>query len=54
MNITNPVYLRLRQENDPYLGLVDCSKRIIAEEGWATLYRAWWATLLGSLGSAFA
>jgi len=44
----------LRQENDPYLGLADCAKRIIIEEGWTTLYRAWWATLLGSLGSAFA
>lgn len=47
-------YLRLRQENDPYSGLVDCAKSIIAEEGWTTLYRAWWATLLGGLGSAFA
>jgi len=44
----------LRQENDPYLGLIDCAKRIVDEEGWTTLYRAWWATLLGSLGSAFA
>jgi hypothetical protein len=44
----------LRQENDPYSGLVDCAKSIIVEEGWTTLYRAWWATLLGGLGSAFA
>jgi len=44
----------LRQENDPYLGLTDCAKRIVDEEGWTTLYRAWWATLLGGLGSAFA
>jgi len=44
----------LRQENDPYLGLVDCAKRIVEEEGWTTLYRAWWLTLLGSLGSSVA
>ncbi|KAH0589064.1 hypothetical protein H2248_004836 [Termitomyces sp. 'cryptogamus'] len=43
----------LRHEADPYLGLVDCAKRIIDEEGWTTLYRAWWVTLLGNVGSAF-
>ncbi|GLB37464.1 putative mitochondrial carrier (TC 2.A.29) family protein [Lyophyllum shimeji] len=30
----------LRNEADPYLGLVDCAKRIINEEGWMSLYRA--------------
>jgi hypothetical protein len=44
----------LRNEGDPYLGLFDCAKRILNEEGWPTLYRAWWITLLGGLGSAFA
>jgi len=44
----------LRNEGDPYLGLVDCAKRIIDEEGLMTLYRAWWITLLGGLGSVFA
>jgi len=44
----------LRNEGDPYLGLLDCAKRILDEEGWMTLYRAWWVTLLGGLGSAFA
>ncbi|KAF8973223.1 hypothetical protein BDZ97DRAFT_666234 [Flammula alnicola] len=44
----------LRNEGDPYLGLVDCAKRIIDEEGLMTLYRAWWITLLGGLGSSFA
>ncbi|KAG6832597.1 hypothetical protein H0H92_014433 [Tricholoma furcatifolium] len=44
----------LRNETDPYLGLVDCGKRIIDEEGWTSLYRAWWITLLGGVGSAFA
>ncbi|KAF8633372.1 hypothetical protein AX17_004543 [Amanita inopinata Kibby_2008] len=43
----------LRNEADPYLGLVDCAKRITEEEGWSTLYRAWWLTLLGGLASAF-
>jgi hypothetical protein len=44
----------LRHEGDPYTGLTDCAKRIINEEGVATLYRAWWITLLGGLGSTFA
>jgi len=43
----------LRHEADSYLGLVDCAKTIIDEEGWGSLYRAWWITLLGGLGSAF-
>ncbi|KAF8630625.1 hypothetical protein AX15_002777 [Amanita polypyramis BW_CC] len=43
----------LRNEADPYLGLVDCAKRIIDEEGWSALYRAWWLTLLNSLAGAF-
>ncbi|KAE9411429.1 mitochondrial carrier [Gymnopus androsaceus JB14] len=41
----------LRNESDPYLGLVDCAKRIIDEEGIFSLYRAWWITLIGGLGS---
>ncbi|EIN11309.1 hypothetical protein PUNSTDRAFT_98399 [Punctularia strigosozonata HHB-11173 SS5] len=40
----------LRSERDPYLGLVDCAKRIIDEEGIRTLYRGWWITLLGGVG----
>lgn len=45
---------RLRHERDPYLGFVDCAKRIIDEEGWQTLYRAWWVTLLAAVASATA
>lgn len=45
---------RLRHEKDPYLGLVDCAKKIIDEEGWKALYRAWWITLLAAVGSALA
>lgn len=43
----------LRNEADPYLGLVDCAKRITDEEGWGSLYRAWWLTMLGGLAGAF-
>ncbi|KII92582.1 hypothetical protein PLICRDRAFT_155224 [Plicaturopsis crispa FD-325 SS-3] len=43
----------LRNEGDPYLGLVDCAKSIIHEEGYSALYRAWWLTLLGGLVGAF-
>jgi hypothetical protein len=44
---------RLRSEGDPYLGMIDCAKRIVKEEGYRALYRAWWLTLLGPLGGAF-
>jgi len=43
----------LRNEGDPYLGMIDCAKRIVAEEGYRALYRAWWLTLLGPLGGTF-
>ncbi|KAF8554162.1 hypothetical protein OG21DRAFT_1497198 [Imleria badia] len=43
----------LRTEREPYVGLVDCAKRIIDEEGWSALYRAWWLTMLGCLSGAF-
>jgi hypothetical protein len=48
------VAYRLRNEKDPYLGLTDCAKRILDEEGWMALYRAWWLTMLGGLAGAFA
>ncbi|KAF9241275.1 mitochondrial carrier [Melanogaster broomeanus] len=44
----------LRTEREPYTGLVDCAKRIIDEEGWRVLYRAWWLTLFGCLSGALA
>ncbi|KAI9507435.1 mitochondrial carrier [Russula earlei] len=43
----------LRNEKDPYLGLVDCAKRIIDEEGWRALYRGWWLTMLFGVFGAF-
>ncbi|KAJ6531935.1 hypothetical protein B0H19DRAFT_1189241 [Mycena capillaripes] len=46
---SDDVVVHLRSENEPYLGLVDCAKRIIAEEGWPVLYRMWFLTFLGNL-----
>jgi len=43
----------LRNEKDPYLGLVDCAKRIIDEEGWRALYRGWWLTMVFGVFGAF-
>lgn len=43
----------LRTEREPYVGLLDCAKRIVDEEGWTALYRAWWLTMLGCLTGAF-
>ncbi|EPQ57257.1 hypothetical protein GLOTRDRAFT_110489 [Gloeophyllum trabeum ATCC 11539] len=42
----------LRSEADPYMGMVDCARSIVNEEGWTALYRAWWLTLLGGLAAA--
>jgi len=44
----------LRNDKDPYLGLVDCVKRIIDEEGWRALYRGWWLTMVFGVFAAFA
>ncbi|KIY46764.1 mitochondrial carrier [Fistulina hepatica ATCC 64428] len=43
----------LRNESDPYMGLMDSIKRIIEEEGTAALYRAWWLTMLSGLMGGF-
>ncbi|KAJ7579103.1 hypothetical protein C8J56DRAFT_336610 [Mycena floridula] len=43
--------IELNDEEDPYLGLFDCARRIVNEEGIRVLYRAWWITLLGALAS---
>lgn len=39
----------LRPSTEPYLGMVDCAKKIIEEEGWASLYRGFLFTMLGSV-----
>jgi hypothetical protein len=44
----------LRNEEDPYVGLVDCAKRIANEEGPQTLYRAWWLTMIASVIASLA
>ncbi|EIW80042.1 mitochondrial carrier [Coniophora puteana RWD-64-598 SS2] len=41
--------IELRADRKPYMGLFDCAKYIIAEEGWSTLYRGWWITMLFSI-----
>lgn len=48
-----PWFSRLRHERDPYIGLVDCAKRIAQEEGPTALYRAWWVTMLACIATAF-
>uniref|UniRef100_A0A0W0G615 Mitochondrial carrier n=1 Tax=Moniliophthora roreri TaxID=221103 RepID=A0A0W0G615_MONRR len=39
--------ITLKDEQEYYHGLQDCLNTIIAEEGWRTLFRAWWLTALG-------
>ncbi|KAG7088942.1 hypothetical protein E1B28_012887 [Marasmius oreades] len=43
--------ISVRDDQYPYVGLVDCLKKIIAEEGWVTLLRAWWITFLSFYAS---
>ncbi|KZV68452.1 hypothetical protein PENSPDRAFT_513891 [Peniophora sp. CONT] len=45
--------LELRPEADPYLGLADCARKIVREEGWMALYRGWWLTLVFKFFGAF-
>ncbi|KAG9316573.1 mitochondrial carrier [Chiua virens] len=49
----NEDVIGLRVDREPYTGLIDCATRIIDEEGWSALYRAWWLTMLGCLTGAF-
>lgn len=39
----------LRPTSEPYEGMVDCGRKIIEEEGGASLYRGWWWTMLGNV-----
>ncbi|KAL0574780.1 hypothetical protein V5O48_007172, partial [Marasmius crinis-equi] len=39
--------INLRDDREPYTGFVDCLNKITAEEGWRTLFRAWWMTFIG-------
>ena len=50
--LSSDFHIRLRSEGDPYLGLVDCAKRMVEEEGWFSLYRASWLTILAGILSS--
>jgi hypothetical protein len=44
-------------EHAPYTSLLDCGRQVVREEGWRTLFRAWWVTpltILLSTGMAMA
>ncbi|KAL5485429.1 hypothetical protein ACEPAI_8071 [Sanghuangporus weigelae] len=43
----------LRNEDDPYLGCIDCEKRLVNEEGYSTLFRAWWLVFIPMMMVAF-
>ncbi|QRV78480.1 mitochondrial carrier protein [Ceratobasidium sp. AG-Ba] len=44
--------IALRSEDDPYRSLLDCGKRMVNEEGFGSLFRAWWLTMIAvTLGS---
>ncbi|WVQ82656.1 hypothetical protein IAT38_004788 [Cryptococcus sp. DSM 104549] len=46
---TDEDVIGLRPATDPYEGMVDCGRKIIEEEGWQSLYRGFWVTMLGNL-----
>lgn len=43
----------LRPETEPYAGAMDAMRTIVQEEGAEALFRAWWVTAIGLIGSAF-
>ncbi|WWD21841.1 hypothetical protein CI109_106329 [Kwoniella shandongensis] len=51
---TDEDVIGLRPTTEPYLGMVDCGRKIIEEEGWQSLYRGFWFTMLGNVFGAFA
>ncbi|KAJ7144728.1 mitochondrial carrier domain-containing protein [Mycena crocata] len=36
--------MEFRTQEAPYEGLIDCGRKMVAEEGWRVLFRAWWLT----------
>ncbi|KAF9259060.1 hypothetical protein L218DRAFT_698482 [Marasmius fiardii PR-910] len=42
LSIADTFFRRVRNEKYPYLGFVDCFNKIVAEEGWETLFKGWW------------
>ncbi|WVQ97558.1 hypothetical protein IAU59_004672 [Kwoniella sp. CBS 9459] len=51
---TDEDVIGLRPTTDPYEGMVDCGRKIIEEEGWQSLYRGFWWTMLSNVFGAFA
>ncbi|KAF8326607.1 mitochondrial carrier [Cantharellus anzutake] len=45
----NEDVIGLRDEDQPYEGLLDAMRKIVEEEGWSTLYRAFYLTLFGTV-----
>ncbi|KAK7025537.1 hypothetical protein VNI00_015890, partial [Paramarasmius palmivorus] len=48
---TEDVLLFHEDFSDPYRGFMDCFRKILAEEGWIVLFRAWWFPILGQICS---
>ncbi|WVR05998.1 hypothetical protein IAU60_003026 [Kwoniella sp. DSM 27419] len=51
---TDEDVIGLRPTTDPYLGMIDCGRKVIDEEGWQSLYRGFWWTMLSNVFGAFA
>ncbi|WWC99816.1 hypothetical protein V866_006724 [Kwoniella sp. B9012] len=51
---TDEDVIGLRPTTDPYLGMIDCGRKVIEEEGWQSLYRGFWWTMLSNVFGAFA
>ncbi len=49
---TSHLNLRLRSEDDPYVGFTDCLQRVVNEEGYKVLFRAWWLVTIPLLAMA--
>ncbi|ODO07142.1 hypothetical protein L198_00721 [Cryptococcus wingfieldii CBS 7118] len=52
---TDEDVIGLRPATEPYNGLLDCARKIVEEEGWPSLYRGFWFTMMGNVfGSTMA
>ncbi|WWC58478.1 uncharacterized protein I303_101021 [Kwoniella dejecticola CBS 10117] len=51
---TDEDVIGLRPTTEPYLGMIDCGRKVIEEEGWQSLYRGFWWTMLSNVFGAFA
>ncbi|KZO98336.1 hypothetical protein CALVIDRAFT_562253 [Calocera viscosa TUFC12733] len=48
------IHLRTPESGgEPYEGLRDCWRKIVQEEGWRVLARAWWLTLIATAAAGF-